>query len=313
MRRFMARQRLTTACLINHFNYGGFVGEAIQSALKQTVAFDEIVVVDDGSRADELAKLREACKADPRIALIEKANGGQLSCFHEGFARCTADIVFFLDADDFWDPGYVEAALAIYERRKDVGFVAASHRVRFSDGTKKDCAEDERDLGYSIVRCHRHPHWVGAPTSCVSMRRSVLAQFLPFDSRFGWRTCADECLVVGASLVGARKHSLGSVHVNYRVHGDNAWHGRRYDAADRLFRRLEGLRLCQTLREKLSLPDELASLAADEFRTIERPSRRDYRHYCRVVQDSRLSLGAKLRARADLLSTYWFGRKRGKI
>ena len=46
---------------------------------------------------------------------------------------------------------------------------------------------------------------------------------------------------------------------------------------------------------------------------MERPSRRDDRHDCRVVEDSRLSLIAKLRARADLLSTYWFGRKRGKI
>src|SRR5436190_10302389 len=49
------KQRLKTSCLINNYNYAHFVGDAIESALAQTIAFDEIIVVDDGSTDESVA------------------------------------------------------------------------------------------------------------------------------------------------------------------------------------------------------------------------------------------------------------------
>lgn len=306
----MSRNRPTTACLINHFNYGAFVGDAVRGALQQTTPFDEILVVDDGSRAEDLNMVRKACAMDARVQLVEKPNGGQLSCFNVGFERSRADILFFLDADDFWDPDYLAAALSIYEHRADVSFVAAARRLCFADGTKKEERLVNRDLGFSVVRCHRHPHWVGAPTSCISARRSVLAKFLPFEAQSAWKTCADECLVYGTSIAGARKYEMGAMHVNYRVHGTNAWHGQRQGAADLLWRRLEGMRMCELLRQKLALPDDLAALAPLEFRTVQAPTARDFRHYREVIANSGMGATSKLGALFDLSMTYWFGRKR---
>ena len=305
----MTRNRPTTACLVNHYNYGAFVGDAIRGALAQTVAFDEILVVDDGSQPEHLARVRAACAGHERVTLIEKANGGQLSCFNVGFERSKSDIVFFLDADDFWDEDYVARALEVYQRRPDIAFVAAAARILHSDGTKREERLEDRDLGYSVVRCHRYPHWVGAPTSCLSMRRSTLAKFLPHEAGPAWRTCADECLVYGASLAGARKYQLGSVHVNYRVHGANAWHNKKPDAANVFQRRLEGLKLCEQMSRKLGYPAEMAELAALEFRTVQRPDHRDLRHYRKVVTSSGLGLWSKIGLLASLQGTYWFGRK----
>ncbi len=305
----MKRASLTATCLINHYNYGAFIGDAVEGALRQSRPFDEIVVVDDGSRPADIERVRAAC-ADPRVRLIEKPNGGQLSCFNVGYARTRADVVFFLDADDFWDPGYLDAVLGVYERRPDVGFVAAAHRILHKDGRVVEQSRPDRDLGYSVVRCHRRPHWVGAPTSCLSIRREILERFLPFEAFVGWRTCADECLVIGASLAGARKYELGSPHVNYRVHGGNAWHGRGNVPSEVLWRRLEGMRMCELLRRRLGLPDDLAACAHWEFRTVRDPRSSDYREYCKVVADSDLGWGSKLKARLDLWMTYRFGHKR---
>jgi glycosyltransferase involved in cell wall biosynthesis len=308
----MSRSTLTTACLINHYNYGDFIGDAVAGALRQTRAFDEILVVDDGSRPEHLARVREAC-AGARIHLIEKPNGGQLSCFNLGFERTTADIVCFLDADDYWDAGYLEAVLGVYERRPDVGFIAAAKRCVHNDGRVVEQPSADRDLGYSVVRCHRRPYWVGAQTSCISARREVLARFLPYEALGGWRICADECLVVGSSLAGARKYELGAVYVNYRVHGGNAFHGRQDLPSDQLQRRLEGMRLCELLRRRLGLPDNLAAYAPLEFRTLQEPRASEYREYCRVVADSGLGWGSKLRARFALWNTYCLGRKREQV
>ncbi|WP_257235813.1 glycosyltransferase family 2 protein [Nostoc sp. 'Peltigera malacea cyanobiont' DB3992] len=45
----MDKTKIKTSCLINNYNYAEFLSEAIDSALNQTVKFDEIIIVDDAS------------------------------------------------------------------------------------------------------------------------------------------------------------------------------------------------------------------------------------------------------------------------
>ena len=40
---------MKATCIINNYNYGELLKEAIQSCLEQTRKFDEIIIVDDGS------------------------------------------------------------------------------------------------------------------------------------------------------------------------------------------------------------------------------------------------------------------------
>src|SRR6478752_7433383 len=90
---FDARGSMTTTCLINNYNYAEFLGAAIDSALAQTVPFDQIVVVDDGSTDGSLDVVAKKRALDPVIQVVAKANQGQLSCFNEGAARARGDIV----------------------------------------------------------------------------------------------------------------------------------------------------------------------------------------------------------------------------
>jgi glycosyltransferase involved in cell wall biosynthesis len=304
--------KLRTACIITHYNYGRFIFEAVRSALSQTRALDEIVVVDDGSQADDLAQVRAACQTDPRIRLVEQVNAGQLEAFTTGFLATSADLIFFLDADDIWEPTYIAAATEIYTQRADVDFIAANRRECYSDGRTHQSPNSDRDLGYSVVLCHQHPHWIGASTSCLSMRRSILKQILPFNAFKSYRICADECLVVGASLAGARKYSLGSIHVNYRIHASNAWHGRNYNPDFMLWRKIEGRRLCKAMRIKFGLPEDMSELALHEFRTIERPEWREFRLYNLLLLQSKLAWPSRLASQLSLLRSYLLGHKSNK-
>lgn len=287
---------MKACCLVNHYEYGDFIGEAVASAAGQTRALDEIVVVDDGSGPESLEAVRSACAAHEGVRLVEKENGGQLSCFESGLANSTADIVFFLDADDAWEPTYVERVLAKFAEKPDIDFVACNERRVFDDGRSEVTERTTRDLGYSLVRSLENGgQWLGQPTSCLAIRRSVLERIFPLDLVKGWRTCADEALVYGSSLVGARKLFLGDPLVRYRIHGDNHFYGRPYNAEDRLFRGVEVLRLVEVLRTRQALPLSLAHLAHHEFRTIEAPTKREYLEYRRIVKNSPLARHRKRR------------------
>lgn len=83
--------------LINNYNYGRFLAEVINSALHQTYAHIEVIVVNDGSTDDSRDIIGSY---GDRINPILKENGGQTSAFNAEFINSQGDIICFLDSDD---------------------------------------------------------------------------------------------------------------------------------------------------------------------------------------------------------------------
>jgi glycosyltransferase involved in cell wall biosynthesis len=98
--------------LIDTYNYGRFIEEAIESVLAQDFPLDEveILVVDDGSTDDTSQRIE---KYRSRIHYFCKPNGGQASALNFGIAYAKGEIIALLDADDFWLPGKLK-------RRNDI-------------------------------------------------------------------------------------------------------------------------------------------------------------------------------------------------
>jgi hypothetical protein len=103
-----AAQAATLAAVVVNYNYGRFLAQAIDSLLIQTVPFDEIIVVDDGS-TDDSATVLDAYAAS--IKAIKLVNGGQLRACLAGLAATSTDYVYFLDADDHARPELVATVL----------------------------------------------------------------------------------------------------------------------------------------------------------------------------------------------------------
>jgi glycosyltransferase involved in cell wall biosynthesis len=296
---------MRTTCIVTHFNYGRFVVDACASALSQIHPFDEILLVDDGSTDGSADVVTAHYAAHDRVQLVRKENGGQLSCFAEGFARATGDIVFFLDADDVYEPDYVAAVMAHYAAHPECDFVMVAHR-KFGAVEELDVdGGGDRDLGYSILAALHARRWIGAPTSCLSMRRRLLETIFPLDLAEDWRTRADDCLVFGASVAGARKWRLDRPLVRYRIHDANWYQGKAQNPVSDYRRKIAVNRLLAVLSRRLGYDRRgLAEFAHREFRTIPEPTLRQMGTYARIGLLSRTLPLRKLAIVASVFGHY---------
>jgi succinoglycan biosynthesis protein ExoO len=88
------------------------IGKAIESAQAQTERDLEILVVDDGSTDGTPDFVHGYAARDPRIRLIRlEKNVGAAAATNVAIAQAKGDWIGVLDADDWYEPGRVEALL----------------------------------------------------------------------------------------------------------------------------------------------------------------------------------------------------------
>jgi glycosyltransferase involved in cell wall biosynthesis len=287
---------MRTSCVINNYNYEAYVAEAVGSALRQTRPFDEILVIDDGSTDGSLELLHNEFGCAPGVRIVAKANGGQLSCFNHALEHASGELLCYLDADDRYRPEYLERVTAIYELRPDVDFVFVEADQFGSGAVWPPPLGPSRDWGLSVGSALLGRRWIGAATSCLSLRAALARRILPYPFEAAWRIRADDVLVLAASVLAARKYALAERLVEYRVHGANGFSGRRQDPTARL---RHGLAIDQLLkwyadRESYDV-DRLTRLLHRELATIERPTWRDLRDYAKLALRSRQPLLERLK------------------
>ena len=219
------------------------------------------------------------------------SNGGQLVAFQRGVAVVQADVICFLDSDDRWAPDYLERVGVLYDTRKDIDFVFTDMRYFDQQDRLVGFHPVAVDLGYTAISTWLLTFWYGAPTSAVSMRapwaRRVLD--LPDHFRETWRTSPDNCLVYGASVLGAHKYYLPTGSVDYRIHGNNAWLSNR--SPKQAYRNLlHTRRLIGHYAQMAGIDESCASieLCKLEYKTKPTPPWSETKRYFRMVMMRRV-------------------------
>lgn len=280
----------TLAVVITSYNYREFVAEAVDSALAQTRPAKQVIVVDDGSSDGSADLLRARYGSDPRVTLVCVANGGQLAAFQRGMACVDADVVCFLDADDRWSADYLERIGARFDQDRELDFVFSDVRLCGDAQGSLAYADQAIDLGYTAISTYLDPHWYGAPTSALALRTACARRALdvPADSLATWRLSADNCLVYGASVLGARKVFVPTGCVHYRIHGNNGWWGRQ-TAQSKFLNRYRSRCLIEQYARRIGLTDACSEDIEYEYRSKPAPSWREARRYARLALRGRVS------------------------
>jgi glycosyltransferase involved in cell wall biosynthesis len=122
-RRNPARAGLVSV-IVPAYNDAATVERTISSVLNQTYSHLEVLVVDDGSTDETAALVQRMADVDPRIRLLQKANGGLVSARNHGIAHAGGEFIAPIDADDLWHPEKIKKQVAVMRDRGDqVGLV----------------------------------------------------------------------------------------------------------------------------------------------------------------------------------------------
>jgi glycosyltransferase involved in cell wall biosynthesis len=108
---------LTISVVIPAWNAARHLGEALESALCQSVPPDQVIVVDDGSTDDTGAIARSFA---PRVSCIRQPNTGIAGARNTGIGVARGRFIALLDADDRWRPDKLARQRAILDGRPDV-------------------------------------------------------------------------------------------------------------------------------------------------------------------------------------------------
>jgi glycosyltransferase involved in cell wall biosynthesis len=100
----------SVAVVIPFHNGSAWIERALKSVIDQTHRPNELIVVDDGSRADESAKL-ELLKAKYSFKLFYQENSGQSAARNLGVSKAGSDYICFLDQDDYFLPNHIDVLL----------------------------------------------------------------------------------------------------------------------------------------------------------------------------------------------------------
>lgn len=95
--------------------------DQLTTALEECGYSFEIVIVDDGSRDQSFALLREWAQSDPRLTVIRfRRNFGQTAAFSAGFDHANGKVVITMDADLQNDPRDIPKLMAKIEEGYDI-------------------------------------------------------------------------------------------------------------------------------------------------------------------------------------------------
>lgn len=118
----------TISVVIPLYNKGPFIGNALNSVIGQTIAADQVIVVDDGSTDGGADVVSEY--AGRGVELVQQPNQGVSVARNCGAFTATSQYVAFLDADDWWEPDHVETLLRLIQGCPDAGLLSTAHYIK---------------------------------------------------------------------------------------------------------------------------------------------------------------------------------------
>ena len=120
-----SRANLTVSVVIISYNGARYIGDQVQSIIRQTRTPEEIIISDDASNDDTVERARSTLGSWHGQSHVRTArrNVGASANLQAGLGEATGDVIMLADQDDIWWPQRVERQMAAIENDPSVAAV----------------------------------------------------------------------------------------------------------------------------------------------------------------------------------------------
>ncbi len=204
---------LNVSVIIPSFNRANYLSLALDSVLEQTYPVAEIIIVDDGSTDNTSEVVKQYAS---RVRFFQQNHGGVSAARNKGLELARGEIIAWCDADDVWEPTFLQRTVGLLENDPQLDGVYAGVTHIDSDGHR--LPQDNR------VTVPPEQLYTALADDCFIqttgfiMRQRCFTHAGWFDTNFDisedydmFLRLAQNCRIVG----------LGEPLVQYRVHHQN--------------------------------------------------------------------------------------------
>lgn len=199
------RNKQTISVIIPTYNSSSYIKRTLDSVLSQNILPDEIVVVDDGSSDNTVERIEEYKMKNKdvleNIRVIRQNNMGAGAARNRAIKEASGEWIAFLDSDDIWMQGKMEAVRTAMEAHPDATIIAHD-----------EYAVDEKDLD-SHRLCSLHEVYDESKdlfiqlyegnffsTSCMVIKKQIIEKVGGFDESL--RSAQDYDLWIRCGMYG---------------------------------------------------------------------------------------------------------------
>jgi glycosyltransferase involved in cell wall biosynthesis len=173
------------------YNQGRFIEATITSVLNQGYPNLEYLVIDGGSTDNTLDILKQY---DGKLKWISEKDKGQSDAINKGFKLARGEIVAWLNSDDTYEPGAIQAAVDYFNKHDNVALVYGEGDIidEFGLKVKRFDATQDFDL-WTLIHV-----WDYIMQPATFFRRDALKQVNYLDENLHW--CMDWDLWIKLAL-----------------------------------------------------------------------------------------------------------------
>ena len=113
--------------VITSYNYERYIGETLDSVLKQTYKNYEVVIVDDGSKDNSVELIKRYVNKHKNFYLYthpDNKNKGLIESLKLGISKAKGEYVAFLESVDYWHKDNLLEKIKLINKYKNVNFIS---------------------------------------------------------------------------------------------------------------------------------------------------------------------------------------------
>ncbi len=217
--------------IIPSYNHGHYIEQAVGSVLGQSYDDLELIVIDDGSTDDSLARL--STLTDDRLRIVAQENRGAHAAINRGLAESQGDYLAILNSDDVYAPGRLEKMVPRLEGDPSIGLLSSYIEVIDGQGKRLGIKEGYTNLHPWSLPNTEESFRGGADNRAALLTENYLATTSNFLFRRSWYKAIGDFLPLRYTHdwdFALRMARMAEVQLlpepllRYRIHGKNTIH-----------------------------------------------------------------------------------------